>query len=73
MPSSRGDDLVIRVPSRERRTMFDDTLTEADRQYLRRVEEFCREKVDPHCARWDDEENLRARSSPTPAGSVCWG
>jgi alkylation response protein AidB-like acyl-CoA dehydrogenase len=38
--------------------MFETMLTEADRQYLRRVEEFCREKVDPHCARWDDEENL---------------
>src|SRR5438045_9728618 len=38
--------------------MFDTMLTESDRQYLRRVEEFCREKVDPHCAKWDDEENL---------------
>src|SRR3954452_12572199 len=38
--------------------MFDSMLTEADRQYLRLVEEFCRSKVDPHCAKWDDEENL---------------
>ena len=38
--------------------MFDALLTDADRQYLRTVEDFCREKVDPHVARWDDEENL---------------
>lgn len=38
--------------------MFDQLLSDADRQYLRRVEEFCVEKVDPHCAKWDDEENL---------------
>src|SRR5438874_11156264 len=62
MPIGRGDDLVIRLvvcPSaQERRTMFDSMLTDADRQYLRRVEEFCREKVDPHCAQWDEDENL---------------
>ena len=49
--------------------MFNDMLTEADRQYLRRVEEFCREKVDPHCARWDDEENL-PREIFTDAGRL---
>src|SRR5689334_11374522 len=38
--------------------MFDALLTDADRQYFRTVETFCREKVDPHVARWDDEENL---------------
>jgi len=49
--------------------MFDHMLTEADRQYLRRVEEFCREKVDPHCAKWDDEENL-PREIFTDAGRL---
>ena len=49
--------------------MFDSMLTEADRQYLRRVEEFCREKVDPHCAKWDDEENL-PRDIFTDAGRL---
>jgi len=38
--------------------MFDELLTDADRRYLLRIEEFCREKVDPHCAVWDDDENL---------------
>ena len=38
--------------------MFDELLTDADRQYLRCIEEFCRQRVDPHCAKWDDEENL---------------
>src|SRR5687768_6932191 len=38
--------------------MFDTLLTDADRQYLRQVEQFCREKVDPHVVRWDAEENL---------------
>lgn len=49
--------------------MFEDLLTDADRQYLRRVEDFCREKVDPHCARWDDEENL-PREIFTDAGRL---
>lgn len=49
--------------------MFDELLTDADRQYLRRVEEFCREKVDPHCAKWDDEENL-PREVFTDAGRL---
>jgi alkylation response protein AidB-like acyl-CoA dehydrogenase len=49
--------------------MFEDKLTETDRQYLRRVEEFCREKVDPHCAKWDDEENL-PREIFTDAGRL---
>ena len=38
--------------------MFDHLLTGSDRQYLDRVEAFCREKVDPHVVRWDNEENL---------------
>ena len=49
--------------------MFDELLTNADRQYLRRVEEFCREKVEPHCAKWDDEENL-PREIFTDAGRL---
>ena len=49
--------------------MFDQLLTEADRQYLARVEEFCREKVDPHCAAWDDDENL-PREIFTEAGKL---
>lgn len=49
--------------------MFDELLTEADRQYLRQVEEFCREKVDPHCVRWDDDENL-PREIFTDAGRL---
>ncbi len=49
--------------------MFDSLLTDADRQYLRRVEEFCREKVYPHCARWDNEENL-PREIYTDAGRL---
>src|SRR5438270_7098850 len=49
--------------------MFDALLTDADRQYLRRVEEFCREKVDPHCAAWDEEENL-PREIFTEAGGL---
>jgi alkylation response protein AidB-like acyl-CoA dehydrogenase len=49
--------------------MFDKMLTEADLQYLRRVEEFCREKVDPHCASWDDQENL-PREVFTDAGRL---
>jgi len=49
--------------------MFDKLLTDADRQYLRRVEEFCREKVDPHCAKWDDDENL-PRDIFTDAGRL---
>ena len=49
--------------------MFDQLLTDADRQYLRRVEDFCREKVDPHCGRWDDEENL-PREIFTDAGRL---
>ena len=38
--------------------MFDQLLTDADRQYLGRIEEFCRGRVDPHCAAWDEDENL---------------
>ena len=49
--------------------MFDELLTDADRQYLRRVEEFCHEKVDPHCAKWDDDENL-PREIFTDAGRL---
>ena len=49
--------------------MFDHLLTDADRQYLRRVEELCREKVDPHCAAWDDDENL-PREIFTEAGRL---
>ena len=49
--------------------MFDQLLTDADRQYLRRVEEFCREKVDPHAAKWDSDENL-PREIFTEAGRV---
>lgn len=49
--------------------MFEELLTDADRQYLRRVEEFCREKVDPHCAAWDEDENL-PREIFTDAGRL---
>src|SRR3954447_2010676 len=49
--------------------MFDELLTASDRQYLDRVEAFCREKVDPHCARWDEEENL-PREIFTDAGRL---
>src|SRR3954470_1553408 len=49
--------------------MFESMLTEADRQYLRRVEEVCREKVDPQCAKGDDEENL-PREIFTDAGRL---
>src|SRR4051794_3882094 len=49
--------------------MFDHLLTAADREYLRRVEEFCKEKVAPHAARWDDDENL-PRETFTEAGQL---
>jgi len=49
--------------------MFDELLTDADRQYLRRVEEFCREKVDPNCAKWDEDESL-PREIFTDAGRL---
>ena len=49
--------------------MFDALLTDSDRQYLRRIEEFCREKVDPHVVRWDNEENL-PREVFTDAGRL---
>src|SRR5437899_568382 len=49
--------------------MSDALLTDSDRHYLRRVEEFCREKVDPHCAKWDDDENL-PRDIFTDAGRL---
>ena len=49
--------------------MFDESLTEADRQYLGRVEEFCRGMVDPCCAKWDDDENL-PREIFTDAGRI---
>ena len=49
--------------------MFDHLLTGSDRQYLDRVEAFCREKVDPHVVRWDNEENL-PREVFTDAGRL---
>ena len=49
--------------------MFDSLLTDADRQYLRAVEEFCRQKVAPNVARWDAEENL-PREIFTDAGRL---
>jgi alkylation response protein AidB-like acyl-CoA dehydrogenase len=49
--------------------MFHELLTDADRQYLRRVEDFCKDKVAPHAAKWDDEENL-PREIFTEAGRL---
>ena len=49
--------------------MFHELLTDADRQYLRRIEDFCKEKVVPHAAKWDDEENL-PREIFTDAGRL---
>src|SRR5687768_6993524 len=49
--------------------MFHELLTDADRHYLQRVEQFCKEKVAPNAARWDDEENL-PREIFTDAGKL---
>jgi len=49
--------------------MFDQLLTGSDRQYLDQVEAFCRDKVDPHVVRWDNEENL-PREVFTDAGRL---
>jgi alkylation response protein AidB-like acyl-CoA dehydrogenase len=49
--------------------MFHELLTDADRQYLRKVEDFCKEKVVPNAAKWDDEENL-PRDIFTDAGRL---
>jgi alkylation response protein AidB-like acyl-CoA dehydrogenase len=49
--------------------MFHELLNDADRQYLRKVEDFCKEKVVPHAAKWDDEENL-PRDIFTDAGRL---
>ena len=49
--------------------MVDQLLTESDRQYICRVEAFCREKVDPYCAEWDESENL-PRDVFTDAGRL---
>jgi alkylation response protein AidB-like acyl-CoA dehydrogenase len=49
--------------------MFDPLLTPADREYLRRVEEFCQARVVPHAAKWDDDENL-PREIFTEAGQL---
>ena len=49
--------------------MFHELLSDADRQYLRRVEEFCKDKVIPHAPKWDDEENL-PREIFTEAGRL---
>src|SRR5687768_6881172 len=69
MPPAPHDDLLHKGRITGARKMFDELLTDADRHYLRRVEEFCREKVGPHCARWDDEENL-PREIFTDAGRL---
>ena len=35
-----------------------ETLTERERSFLDKVSEFCRTEIDPHTARWDEEERF---------------
>ncbi len=37
---------------------FDDYITERERSFLDKVSAFCRTEIDPHTARWEEEERL---------------